>query len=338
MSHQNTGIYGNRGLILGVDGGGTKTEVAVTNTKGEKLLTLTEEATRLETIGVDRASEIIENAIHKILDELQVDKKAILSACFGFGGLDTVNDKKQANSIANKIFPKLDNLSVTNDSIIGLHSGTFGNPGLCIISGTGALIGGVSSDGSTDRVDGWGHLFGDLGSAYYIGQEAVKKSLEAFDGRGEDTSLKDMITKRLSVNSIIEVTDRFYRLDNNNKVKKIAKLSVEVDKAAVAGDEVAKNILSSAAKELSRSATTLMQKLNLHSIKEPSIVLIGGGFNSSILTSTLKDLITEKYPNVVFKRPTWKPVVGAIVLAFQKIEKSITEDTRETLKKEFSDE
>lgn len=335
MPHQNTDIDGNGGLVLGIDGGGTKTEVAVTSTKAKKLLTLTEKATRLETIGVDRASEIIENSIHRILDELQVNKDAILSACFGFGGLDTIKDKKQANSIANEIFPNLDNLSVTSDSIIGLHSGTFGDPGLCIISGTGALIGGVNLEGTTDRVNGWGHLFGDLGSAYYIGQEAVIKSLEAFDGRGENTSLKDRIVKRLPINRIAEATDHFYRLDD--RVKKIAELSVEVNKAAVAGDEVAKNILSSAAKELSRSATTLIKKLDLDSMKHVPIVLIGGVFNSSILTSTLKGLISQRCSNVLFIRPAWKPVVGAIVLALKKIEKDITEEIRETLKEEFSD-
>ena len=323
----------NDGVLVGVDGGGSSTTVAVVDKDGRLLGIESGGPSRLETVGADKARDQISDCLKAALNEASLRAEDIEVMSFGFGGLDSAPKRKQAEKIAEEIAPGVKTI-IENDAAVGLFSGTFGKPGISLIAGTGTLLVGINESGDRDRVDGWGHLFGDLGSAYYLGKEAVRKSLEHFDGRGQETVLTEMIVEELGISEISEVMDYFY--GRENEAKNIAELSLLVDRAAEKGDEVAGSILDSAARELRRSVLTLIEKLSMGTMKTLRIVLIGGVFNSARLTKALKRLIRKEHDNVRFIRPGWDPVTGAIVFAMKAIEDRIDKSTIRRLKKEFS--
>lgn len=321
------------GVLVGVDGGGSSTTVAVVDKDGSLLGIEKGGPSRLETVGTDKARDQISECLKAALRKASLGVENIDIMSFGFGGLDSAPKKRQAEKIAEEVAPGIETI-IENDAAVGLFSGTFGRAGISLIAGTGTLLVGINESGLRDRVDGWGHLFGDLGSAYYLGREAVRKSLEHFDGRGEETILTRMIVEELEISEISEVMDYFY--GRENEAMNIAELSPLVDRAAERGDKVANLILDSAARELRRSVLTLIKKLNMGSMKTLRIVLIGGVFNSKKLTKTLKSFIREEHSNVDFVRPDWDPVTGAVVFAMKAIEDSIDKSTIRRLKKEFS--
>ncbi|MCF7875837.1 hypothetical protein K9M06_02160 [Candidatus Bipolaricaulota bacterium] len=321
------------GVLVGVDGGGSSTTVAVVDKEGRLMGIENGGPSRLETMGAIKAKDQISECLKSALKKASQGVDDIEVMSFGFGGLDSAPKRKQAEEIAGEIVPGTRTI-IENDAAVGLFSGTFGKPGLALIAGTGTLLVGINGSGDRDRVDGWGHLFGDLGSAYYLGREAVRKSLEHFDGRGRETVLTGMLVEELEMNEISEVMDRFY--GRENEAKNIAELSLLVDEAAKRGDKVANSILVSAARELRRSALTLIDKLNMEALKTLRIVLIGGVFNSTKLTKTLENFIQEEHSKANFIRPDWDPVTGAIVFAMKEKKKEIDKSTIRRLKKEFS--
>jgi glucosamine kinase len=65
---------------------------------------------------------------------------------------------------------------------LAAHAAAFdGAPGIVVIAGTGSVAYGVAPDGTRLRVGGWGFLFGDEGSAFWLGRHALSKAMRAED-------------------------------------------------------------------------------------------------------------------------------------------------------------
>jgi len=87
-----------------------------------------------------------------------------------------------------------------NDVIPAWASGTWLEPGVAAISGTGSHVFGVNGAGESWRTGGWGHVLGDEGSGYWLGRHGMKAALHYRDGSGPETALLDAAVA-------------FYRLD-----------------------------------------------------------------------------------------------------------------------------
>jgi N-acetylglucosamine kinase-like BadF-type ATPase len=72
---------------------------------------------------------------------------------------------------------------VVSDAVAGLV-GAMGQvrPGAVVAAGTGAVAFGTDFTAHWNRVDGWGHVLGDVGSAAWVGLEALRAALRAVDG------------------------------------------------------------------------------------------------------------------------------------------------------------
>lgn len=314
--------------VIGIDGGGSKTLAAISTTKGKITGLAREGSTRLELVGKTDAKERMESVLKNSIRTANVEMDDLKSACIGFGGLDTEKDWRRAREIATEIFPDC-LCKVTDDATVGLHSGTFGNFGIAIVAGTGILLKGINKTNREERVDGWGHLFGDLGSAYYIGREGIRAMLEDFDGRGKETTLSNLIQKEYNLESPADAMDYFY--EKKEVPAGIAEVARLVDVAAEKGDKVAENILKSASEELEKSATTLIGRLKMENYDPLNIVLIGGTFNSDILRKSFRTRLSARYENAKLIRSNY-PVIGAVFLALEKADVDVDDEIIENLK------
>lgn len=85
------------------------------------------------------------------------------------------------------------------DLEVGYAAGTAAPDGVLLLSGTGALAARFSGGVLARRVDGYGWLAGDEGSAVWIGIRALRAALAALDGRGEPTVLVEAVRSELGV-------------------------------------------------------------------------------------------------------------------------------------------
>jgi N-acetylglucosamine kinase-like BadF-type ATPase len=140
---------------------------------------------------------------------------------------------------------------VCTDTVIA-HAGALPKAyGVVLTVGTG--VGCLAVDpaaGVAHRVDGWGHLFGDDGSAFAIGRAGIAAVLRARDGRGPQTALTGPASRRYGS----ELPQSLYR--SRRVVDETARFALDVVGAAAGGDDVAGQILRAAGRELAHTAAT----------------------------------------------------------------------------------
>ncbi|MFX3839205.1 BadF/BadG/BcrA/BcrD ATPase family protein, partial [Streptococcus suis] len=89
----------------------------------------------------------------------------------GLGGADRPAIREKLHASFAEVWQE--RLRVDNDAVPALYSGTWGQPGIVLISGTGSIACALTSRGARHRVGGWGYLLGDEGSGYDLGKKAA---------------------------------------------------------------------------------------------------------------------------------------------------------------------
>ena len=302
-----------QGYLIGVDGGGTKTVAILANLKGKTLAKSETGSAHPRDIGVAKAVENVALAIERILPK----KGKILCTFLGLPAME--EEFKFKKAVIKKELSRHRKLSlifegkliVGSDQLSGFRSGTDEKDGVMLNAGSGSVAHGWR--GKKEMItDSWGHL-SEMGSAFWVGQKALKKVCKDLDGRGEKILITRLLFRELKIKNKQKFIERIYL---GNTQETIRSFSILVDKAAKKGDKVAKDIMREAGKELALSANTVIKKLNFQKVKFP-LVLIGSMFKSKIVLDTVKKEIKKNAPKVKFIRSKVEPAIGAVRLALE---------------------
>ncbi len=170
------------------------------------------------------------------------------AAFFGLPGYgEASGDIEQLDAVPAGVLGH-DRYSCNNDMVCGWAGSLAGEDGINVISGTGSMTYG-ERQGVGHRVGGWGELFGDEGSAYWIATQGLNAFSRMSDGRLPHGPLHPLLKDRLQVGGDLDVVSLVIDTWKGNR-SKIAALATTVCDAARAGDEVSSRILSAAADEL----------------------------------------------------------------------------------------
>jgi N-acetylglucosamine kinase-like BadF-type ATPase len=310
-------------LFLAVDGGQTATRVVLADEGGRILAQATGGPSNHteEPGGPERLEQVIRDTVsNALLDSggASIDEQEFAAACFGMTGETTIKQRILAQLI------QTPRLSVVHDSVNALMGATAGKPGLIVIAGTGSVARGMDSQGRHLRVGGWGHLFGDEGSAYWIGREAIRAVASQLDGFGKPTRLTQLLLTQLAVPSAYALMEKYYCGDWSRD--HMASLAVWVSKAASDGDRVAQGILRDAGQRLANSAITVISVLftsgnssdgQAGSANAPLVSYVGGVFEDTFALAEFKEAVRRGYANVRIEPPLLPPVLGSLLLAYQ---------------------
>lgn len=149
----------------------------------------------------------------------------------------------------------VETVALTHDSVSAYLAANRLVFGVVTAVGTGVVTLGVGSAGVA-RVDGWGHLFGDAGSAYWIGRAGVEAALRDFDGRGPTTGLRSA-----AIQSFGPLDELYMAVQTAaDRVSRVAAFATAVADHAEVGDAVAISIIDDAAAELAASALTALRR------------------------------------------------------------------------------
>lgn len=176
--------------------------------------------------------------------------------------------------------------------------------GIALVAGTGSSCMAYDDRGRTLKAGGFGPQFDDLGSAYWIGREAVAAVVRAEDGRGPATALHDRL---LAYTGIGRSWELLKRCDRNGHVPRqfIAAFAPEVFSAAREGDAVARRLCREAGKALAELIAATARQSDFGGRPAP-VVVSGGVFHGAALllpalrrTLKARDLSFELYPPVL---------------------------------------
>lgn len=166
--------------VIGVDGGGSGTRALVRRADGRPVGHGTAGPSALGQ-GVVQAWDNVLAAVRQAFSTAGIVTPP-LARCVMAAGLSGVNHGPWRDAFLS-CDPGLAELLVETDSFTMLLGAHGGKPGAILISGTGSIAEALRADGSRATVGGWGFRVGDEGSGAWLGLEAVRHGLAAFDGR-----------------------------------------------------------------------------------------------------------------------------------------------------------
>lgn len=314
-------------VYAGIDGGGTKTDATIISEFGDVLGTARGGATNPHSVPPQEAV----TELTRILDLLFSSNMNFLSYCEGIClGMSGIADDQERQWIASHVHDymrnkknKLDSSSnacavwVVTEGEIALMASIRRPHGLLAISGTGSIIYGITPEGEVYRAGGWGHLLGDEGSGYRIGQRTLQAIMQSYDGVLPPTMLTSLVRQELHVKHAPDLKQLVYKPDwTKSSTAAIARLTIE---AASAGDEAARVLLMDEARSLADAPKALIRR---HvSFTNAPMALSGSIFRfSSLFRDTYVRHLTEIYKSqrIIFQENTPAPAVGAAQLAAQK--------------------
>jgi N-acetylglucosamine kinase-like BadF-type ATPase len=301
-------------LYLGVDGGGTKTHIAIIGNDRQLVCEGFAGASNPLRVGVETAVSNIIAAINSACDSVNKNRGDIVSATLGLAGVRRA-DLRQI--IHERIVERLGigKVQVFTDAEIALHGIGAGKPGLIIIAGTGSVCIGQNSRGEKFSAGGWGPLAGDEGGGAGIALNALHKIAKASDGRGEPTSLSETAVDYFRAGRIENLSVAIYAPQVDNA--RIAGFARFVGEAAAKGDKVAVEILREAGFELGTAACAVIKKLKLQRTKVP-IGLVGSVFQSGCLvTDPLLQTVHAVAPKAYLLDKIIQPAHSAAQMAFE---------------------
>jgi N-acetylglucosamine kinase-like BadF-type ATPase len=234
-----------------------------------------------------------------------------------------------------------------------------GHIGVTVDAGTGAMARGWSKDGREAGAGGWGATLGDEGSGYWIGMEAMRAILKAFDGRIKPTLLTDPILKQLDLSDLLDLVfmadtrlvreveaERQVRVAPDSGAEcsstgelwaggvyfreksvrrgslsrsEVAGLCRTVATVASWGDWKAKEILSTAGHELGEAGAAVIRRLGMQN-EEFAVLPFGGVFRAGeLVLGAFRNRIEATAPLARIVAPRFEPVVGAILMALDRL-------------------
>lgn len=303
--------------VLGIDGGGTKTTGVMADETGKTIAEVTVGASNPNIVGTSDLIKTFTKLKNELLRENEQAFNQVNRLFAGISGTGHPSARKKIQNVLKEVMPPTMAITVDNDAVIALYSGTLGKPGIVQISGTGSITYGVNYADVRDRVGGWGHFIGEKGSGYGLGYDALQAAFSAYDQLGPATILEEGIRNFFNEASLPDIIPSIYQAERPKET--IAALGRIVMKAADQDDDVAKGIIHQNGHNIGQCINVLIQKLFLEDVKRDDavpIVLAGGLFNRNDLFKDAIDQELNKQPTATkLIIPQQPPVSGAVFAA-----------------------
>jgi N-acetylglucosamine kinase-like BadF-type ATPase len=306
--------------LIGIDGGGTKTDCAIADLSGKIIYQAIGKPSNFLIIGVEETVENLFAAIEECLFELKGDFSDVKQIVVGVAGAGRKDDaellEKSFLDYANDEGIHFKGVRIVSDAQVALEGAFPGSAGCILIAGTGSILFGKDSKGDIHRVGGFGRLIGDEGSGYCIGRKALKAVSKEIDGRGEKTMITEMVIDKIDFGVSDKLVNKVYK--EKLDIASIARIVIE---AAAKGDNTANKILSDEADELVLHLNSILKKIPSNKLD----VSLSGSLidNRNFYSDLLKRKIKESLPQVKVIKPALSPVAGAILIARRILDEKI---------------
>jgi glucosamine kinase len=285
-------------IFLGIDGGATKTRFILEDHEGNELAQLETGPSNWISSGAANTRESISRGIQSLPTPPNV-------VCGGFAGAGRPEGLEFYRTCISHLLPQAV-VFIETDAHIA-YVGAIGlRPGILVLAGTGSIVIARKPDGTFLRTGGWGPNFGDEGSGFWIGREAIRLALRAHD-TGTTQDFVAAVTNALRLSRITDAPTAWK--DGAIDVRSVASLAAMVISKYPA--EPSKQILVNAAGHLRELAEAARHTAQL---PESCARSISGSIGSN---STIQQLIA-----IPFTPPSAGPAKGAILWARDRIKGS----------------
>ena len=309
-------------IVLGIDGGGTKSHLALFDEDGI-------------CVGISMGGPLNHESMEGSFDELEATLGEFINgalakagaavgdvayAAMGIAGVDTAAQHATISAILRRL--GINDFYLCNDAYLGVAAGCPGGVGICAINGTGTSLAAVDHSGNSLQIAGIGYLTDDRGGSGWYGSQVLSMVYDSLYKGAKQTILKDMIFKMLGITRKEEYIDALTTALGNGGAS-IENFNRLLFKAAGADDEVAIGILDYSAEHFAGSIAHMAKYMDFPNDMTLNITFAGSVFVKEKV-KVLPQLIDKRVRGILGGRPLeyftldTVPVAGSILWAAQK--------------------
>ena len=305
--------------VLAVDGGNSKTDVAIVADDGRLLAAVRGPTCSHQQVGLGPGLERLAGFVATAVAEARLGGRPDL-AVYSLAGADTKADVRSLTSALEARGFAAEAL-VLNDAFGALRAGTDRSWGVVVICGQGVNAAGVAPDGRTVRLDALGAISGDWGGGTDVGWAGLAAAVRARDGRGPQTRLERDVPAYFGLATPAAVTSAMYT--GRIAEARIGELSPVVFRAAESGDGEARKVVDRLADEIVTMAGAMLRRLRLTRL-DPDVVLAGGVFRSrdSLFRERIADGVAAIAAGARIVGLEAPPVAGAALIGLDRLKGS----------------
>lgn len=300
--------------FLGVDGGGTQTRFRLIDETGRVLASHLEGPAYYLEIGLEQLRGMLARGLAQTLRKGQVREEDL---SYAFLGLPAYGEDS-------KLLPALDAAPLQalphrryrcdNDMVCGWAGALAGADGINMVSGTGSIAYGEYA-GRSARAGGWGELFSDEGSSYWLAREGLRLFSRMSDGREPRGPLYEHVRRQFALASDLDLCAAIYGQEIARR-SQFAQLSKLVMAAAAEGDRAALGLFEAAARELAEMVEAVRVQLHIPADASIPVSSSGGMFQpGNGLREGLRSELQRRSAQYRFIEPQLPPDVGAAIQA-----------------------
>ncbi len=327
--------------VLAIDGGNSKTDVALIGADGSVLAAARGGASNHQVVGRAGALTVLTELVARVAEQAGLPAGEAVashtSACLA--GADLPEEEAELGAIiAAQRWSATS--TVVNDTFAVLRAGLddAAEPGsqhwgIAVVCGAGLNCVGVAPGGRTTRFPALGHISGDWGGGGDLGPDALWWAIRAEDGRGPATELRPAVAAHFGLGKVEDVVVGLHlgRI-GYGQLHGLVPVLFEV---AERGDEVARSIVLRLADEISTMAIVAATRLGLAGkpqvvpggqpqarVGTPVPVVLGGSLMTArdpLLTDAIGRKLAAGIPGAYVRIVDVPPIAGAALLGLDQV-------------------
>ena len=295
-------------LFLAIDAGGTKTECLLADDSHE-LARARVGTIKLLRVGAEEAGRNLAAGLAQLAAASGIDLRTVTRTCVGTSG---VSVPLVADWIRNALAASVGGeIRLCGDEEIALDAAFQSGGGVLVLAGTGSNVAARTRDGRLTGVGGWGPVLDDVGSGFWIGQQARRRAFRALDER-TPTTLIDRVLKHWKLASLPDLI----QLANATPAPDFSGLTELVVAAASEGDAVAAEVLDLGGRELAYLAQLVIERLREMEAAEfvlPAVAIAGSILrNVAPVRDAMSQALEVAYPGMNVLPDAVDSVLGAL--------------------------
>jgi N-acetylglucosamine kinase-like BadF-type ATPase len=313
--------YGRRdGLLLAVDGGNAKTDLALLDSGGGLLSVVRGPGSSAHSLGIEGSVELLESLLERAIARAGLDRRDGPLAAMAQILLAGADLPEERSTLAGRIERQRwsERLVVDNDTLALLRAGTERGWGIAVVCGAGINCLGLAPDGREVRFLALGQISGDWGGGLDVGLAALAAAARGADGRGPRTVLETGVPAHFGLSEPLDVSRALHlRQLAPERLSELAPVVL----AACDVDAVAGGIVGHLADEVIAFARAALTRLGLTEA-DPDVVLGGGVLRavSPSVVETIASGVQQVAANAHVLVSPSEPIVGAALLGLDSLQ------------------
>jgi N-acetylglucosamine kinase-like BadF-type ATPase len=308
------------GLVLAVDGGNAKTDLALLDPDGGLLSLIRGTGSSTHRLGVEGAIRVLEDLLEAAVLRagLSTRERVVAStAQVLLAGADLPEEQAAVRERLEQLHWS-HRLVVDNDTVALLRAGTDRGWGIAVVCGAGINCLGLTADRREVRFPALGQISGDWGGGGDLGLAALVAAARSADGRGPWTTLEEAVPAHFGMDTPLDVSRALHLLElPTARLGELAAVVLQVCRE----DRVAAGIVSRLADEVIAFAHAVLRRLEL-TRADPDVVL-GGRILRSVSHTVIETIsrgVREVAPDARVVVSRSEPIIGAALLGLDAVE------------------